>query len=114
MSKIKMSHKLANNFRLKHKFNAVRCESDGFKFASKKELKRYLELKALKESGEVLFFLLQTPFHLPASIKYVCDFQVYWANGDITFEDVKGMKTPMYNLKKKQVEELYPIKITEI
>ncbi|MGI4775338.1 MAG: DUF1064 domain-containing protein [Janthinobacterium lividum] len=99
---------------IKHKFNAVRCESDESKFASKKEHRRYLELKSLKQSGEVIFFLLQTPFHLPARVKYICDFQVYWANGDITFEDVKGMKTQLYNLKKKQVEELYPIKITEI
>ena len=50
----------------------------------------------------------------PDAYKYVCDFQVYWANGDITFEDVKGVKTPMYLLKKKQVEALYPITITEI
>jgi len=99
---------------LKHKFKAVRSESDGFKFASKKEQKRYLELKILRQAGEVLFFQMQAPFHLSAGIKYVCDFQVYWANGDITFEDVKGMKTPMYILKKKQVEELYPIIITEI
>ena len=101
-------------FKFKHKFNAVRSESDGYKFASKKECKRYQDLKRLKEVGEVLFFLMQTPFHLSGGIKYVCDFQVYWANGDITFEDVKGMKTPIYILKKKQVESHYPIKITEV
>lgn len=99
---------------LKHKFNAVRCESDGFKFASKKERKRYLELKSLKAIGEVVFFLMQTPIHLPGNIKYVCDYQVFWSDGTVTFEDVKGMKTPMYNLKKKQVETEYPFQITEI
>lgn len=99
---------------LKHKFKAVRSESDGFKFASKKELRRYLELKMLRKASEVLFFQMQTPFHLTGGVKYICDFQVFWANGDITFEDVKGMKTAMYILKKKQVQELYPITITEI
>ena len=99
---------------IKHKFKAVRSESDGFKFASKKERKRYLELKMLRQAGEVLFFQMQSPFHLTGAVKYVCDFQVYWKNGDITFEDVKGVKTPMYILKKKQVEQLYPITITEI
>jgi len=99
---------------LRHKFNAVRCESDGFKFASKKERKRYLELKELRKAGEVELFLMQTPFHLPGNTKYVCDFQVFWNNGTVTFEDVKGIKTPVYSLKKKQVEELYPITITEI
>ena len=67
-----------------------------------------------RQAGEVLFFQMQPPFHLTGNVKYVCDFQVYWANGDITFEDVKGVKTPMYLLKKKQVEALYPITITEI
>lgn len=100
--------------KLKHKFHAIRSESDGFKFASKKEQKRYLELKMLRQAGEVVFFQMQAPFHLTGGVKYVCDFQVYWKNGDITFEDVKGIKTAMYILKKKQVEHTYPITITEI
>lgn len=100
--------------KFKHKFQAVRTECDGIKFASKKEAKRYQHLSQLKKCGEVIFFLRQVPFHLTAGIKYICDFQVFWKNGDITFEDVKGVKLPMYVLKKKQVEELYPIEITEI
>lgn len=100
--------------RLKHKFGAIRTEIDGIKFDSKKESKRYQELLWLQKTGEVLFFLRQVPFHLPGNVKYLCDFVVFWKNGDITFEDVKGMKTPMYSLKKKQVEALYPIEIKEI
>ncbi len=99
---------------LRHKFRAIRCEEDGIKFASKKEAKRYIELKALQRLGEVVFFLKQTPFHLTGGVKYVCDYLVFWKNGEVTIEDVKGMKTPMYTLKKKQVEVMYPIKITEI
>ncbi len=45
---------------LRHKFKAKRCEQDGFKFASKKELKRYNELKILQQTGEVKFFQRQT------------------------------------------------------
>lgn len=98
---------------LRHKFKATRTEIDGIKFDSKAEAKRYKELLLLKEKGEVLFFLRQVPFFLPGGVKYVLDFLVFWANGEITFEDVKGFKTPLYILKKKQVESLYPIKITE-
>jgi hypothetical protein len=47
-----------------HKFRAIRCEADGIKFPSKKERKRYLELKQLQELGEVTFFLRQVPFYL--------------------------------------------------
>lgn len=98
---------------IKHKFRAVRTELDGIKFASKKEAKEYQRLMLLKQSGEVLFFLRQVPIHLPANVRYVLDYLIFWANGEVTFEDVKGMKTAMYILKKKQVEALYPIKIIE-
>jgi hypothetical protein len=99
---------------LRHKFGAKPTELDGIKFSSKKEAKRYRELRLLEKSGEVLFFLRQTPFHLQGGVKYVCDFMVFWTDGNVTIEDVKGVKTPMYLLKKKQVETAYPIKLTEI
>ncbi|WPX99507.1 DUF1064 domain-containing protein [Candidatus Megaera polyxenophila] len=99
---------------LRHKFRAKPCVADGIKFASLKERKRYRELKFLQEKGEVLFFLRQTPFHLKGGVKYVCDFLVFWTNGEITIEDVKGVKTDMYILKKKMVEATYPITITEV
>jgi len=100
--------------KLKHKFGAKPSILDDIKFASKKERKRYQELKVLQQHGELLFFLRQVPFHLPGGVKYLCDFMNFWQNGSVTIEDVKGMKTPMYILKKKQVEKLYPITITEI
>lgn len=99
---------------LRHKFRAIATEVDNIKFSSKKEAKRYLELKLLVKAGEILFFLRQVPFHLPGEVKYVCDFMIFWKDGTVTIEDVKGMKTPMYILKKKQVESLYPITITEV
>jgi hypothetical protein len=69
----------------------------------------------LKEQGEVITFLRQTPFHLPGGVKYVCDFTVFWKDGNVTFEDVKGFKTPAYKNKKAIVEEIYnPVLITEI
>ena len=99
---------------LRHKFKAKPCEDDGIKFSSLKERKRYRELKLLKHKGEILFFLRQVPFHLEAGVKYVCDYLIFWTNGIVTIEDVKGMKTDMYILKKKMVEATYPITITEV
>ena len=57
---------------------------------------------------------MQVPFHLPGGVKYILDFLIFWANGEVTFVDVKGMKTAIYILKKKQVEDLYKIKIEEV
>lgn len=100
---------------MKHKFKAKITEHDGIKFASKREASYYHTLKLLQQAGEVLFFLRQVPIHLPGNVKYVCDFLVFWANGEVTFEEVKGFKTPLYILKKKMVENLYPsINIKEI
>lgn len=100
--------------KVRHKFKAKPQEYDGIKFPSKAEAKRYLELKVLQEKGEVLFFLRQVPFHLAGGVKYVCDFMIFWADGSVTVEDVKGMKTPLYIAKKKMVESTYPIEIIEV
>ncbi len=98
---------------LKSKFHAVICEADGIKFRSKKERKRYLELSTLK-SARMCWFLRQVPFYLPGNTKYVLDFLVFWTDGKISFEDTKGHRTAMFIMKKKQVQELYPIRIEEI
>lgn len=97
--------------RHKHKFNAIRTESDGIKFDSKREAKYYQELKLRKMCGQVIFFLRQVPFHLPGGVVYRCDFQEFHSDGTVHFVDVKGMSTPMFESKKKQVEELYPVEI---
>jgi hypothetical protein len=99
---------------LRHKFKAVPTTHDGIRFSSKKEANRYLELKELQRQGYVRCFWLQTPILLPGPTKYVDDFTVFWADDTVTIEDVKGFRTPQYTLKKKQVEALYPFKITEI
>lgn len=88
--------------------------ADGIVFASRREMRRYRELRNLRKQGIVLFFLRQTPFHLPGGIRYLADFLVVWRYGPITVEDVKGLRTDTYKLKKKQVEEIYGIRITEI
>lgn len=97
----------------RHKFNAIRTEVDGYKFGSKKEAAYYQKLKIAQQSGELLFFLMQTPLHISPGTVYRVDFVEFWKSGEVRFIDVKGMKLPMYKLKKKLVEEKYPFKILE-
>jgi hypothetical protein len=99
------------NRSVKHKFGAVRCERDGQKFPSKLERRYYDMLKLRQSSGEVVFFLRQVAFDLPGGVRYICDFQVFLANGEIDFVDTKGRDTPMSIAKRKIVESLYPIEI---
>lgn len=94
-----------------HKFRAVPTELDGIKFASKAEARYYAQLKLRQAAGEVVFFLRQTPFHLPGGVKYVCDFLVFEADGSCHVIDVKGMETATFKAKRKQVEALFPVRI---
>lgn len=95
----------------KHKYGAVKVEFDGIRFDSKKEGKYYNELKLRVQAGEVIFFLRQTPFHLPGGTTYRVDFQEFHSNGTVHFVDVKGFKTKEFIRAKKQVEDIYPVEI---
>lgn len=100
--------------KLRHKYSAVRVERDGYKFASKKEGRRYDELVLLKKAGEVIWFMMQPPFYMPGC-KYVADFMVFWSDGSVTVEDVKGFKTPKYKADVARMAVHYPeVEIKEI
>lgn len=96
---------------LRHKYGAIRDERDGRKFASRAEARYYDMLKLRLASGEVVMFLPQVAFPLPGGTKYVCDFMEFHADGTVHVVDVKGMETPAFKAKKKQVEALYPVTI---
>ena len=103
---------------MRHKFNAKQAKRhwpDGteIKFQSKREAAYYDKLCFAQQSGSLLFFLRQVPFHLPGGVKYTCDFLEFWADGTVRVVDVKGRRTKEFIRAKKQVEALYPVEITE-
>lgn len=95
------------------KYGAVRTEVDGIKFASKKEAKRYSELKLIRADfrTQVKFPLFVKERHIG---DYVADFVIGLPNGKTRVEDVKGFRTPLYRWKKKHFEAQYGIDIREI
>lgn len=102
----------------KSKYHAKKIELDGITFDSKKEAKRYDELKALEKLKVIFNLRLQVPYVLIEKsqygrcIKYYADF-VYLKDGEVVVEDCKGMRTPVYRLKKRLMAEKYGIIILE-
>ena len=94
---------------LRHKFHAKHVENDGIKFSSKLEARWYNIIKDMQESGEVLFFLRQVPFHLPGDVTYRADFMLFFSDGHVEIWEVKGFETPEWIIKKKLVESIYPV-----
>ena len=84
---------------------------DGLRFDSKKEARYYERLVLERAAGTVSYFLRQVSIHLPGGTRYVIDFLVVMADGRIRYVDVKGKETPVFRLKKREVEHQYPIEI---
>ena len=100
------------------KYRNVKTVVDGVTFDSGAEARRYGELKLLERAGEIENLELQPKFDCIIDGKKVCRYRAdfsYFTKEKRVVEDVKGFKTPVYRLKKKLVEALFPgVTITEI
>lgn len=101
------------------KYYATKTTVDGITFDSKKEAQRYAELKRLERCGAIRDLRLQPEYPLQDSFKkngktyrkiaYKADFEYFdIQKGKVVVEDVKGVKTEVYKLKKKLFEYKYP------
>lgn len=101
----------------RNKYGAKPTVVDGIRFHSKRESERYSELKLLQRAGEIRDLTMQPKFPIVVNDEKICvyiaDFS-YIENQEIVIEDVKGAKTALYSIKKKLVEALYDVKITEV
>lgn len=100
------------------KYGNKKVKVDGYTFDSKKEARRYGELKLLLKGGVIKDLKLQPRYELQPSykkngktirkIEYIADFEYYDNEKQkLVIEDVKGMKTNTYKLKKKIFEYVY-------
>lgn len=93
---------------------------DGIRFASIKESLRYRDLAFLQQQNLIRALKRQVRFKLEAHgmmlCTYIADFTYdEYAKGEWhpIVEDVKGMRTPIYLLKKKLMKALKGIDIRE-
>lgn len=103
------------------KYHSKKTIVDGKKFDSMKEAVRFRELYLLQRQGYIKNLQLQVRFELIPKQKgeracfYIADF-VYTncETGQMVVEDVKGMRTEVYKIKRKLMLYFYDIQITEV
>lgn len=101
---------------MKSKYGNVKCELDGIKFDSHKEMRRYTQLKAMQIEGLIKDLHIHERFNLQRpytdvsgekvdKIDYIADFTYFDSeNGKFHVEDVKSRATAnnsTYLIKKK-------------
>ena len=98
------------------KYKAIKTEVDGIVFDSKKEAKRYQELRLLERAGEISNLELQPKYVITINGQKVCtyvgDFR-YFTNSKRVVEDCKGFRTPVYRLKRKLLSIVYNVTVLE-
>jgi hypothetical protein len=109
-----------------NKYCNIKMWYKGIKFDSKKEMDRYKELEWLESNDYICYLELQKKFLLQEGyvnkkgkkirpIYYIADFYYFdITKGEWVVEDVKGIKTEVYKLKKKLFEYRYNLIINEL
>lgn len=121
---------------MKSKYHSRKITRDGMVFDSVKEYRRFCELSLLERAGAIRNLKRQVKYVLiPAQraftneidkkgnfrkgkllereCAYIADF-VYEQNGKIVVEDVKGVRTKDYILKRKMMLFFHGIRIVEV
>lgn len=112
-----------------NKYRNIKTVVDGITFDSKKEAARYGELKLMQRAKLIRNLEIQPQFPLMVGGEYLDPVKVATYKGDFKYEehtpngyvkwtevveDVKGIKTPVYNLKKKLMKAIHGIEIREV
>lgn len=90
----------------RRKYNNKKTTVNKQTFDSKREARRFLQLKSLEKAGEIFDLQCQVKFELipkqdgERACNYIADFVYKNADGTVFVEDVKGKQTPVYKIKK--------------
>lgn len=101
------------------KYHAKKVSMYGISFDSGKEAMRYAELLTMQRSGKITGLKRQVRFNLipkqdgERACDYIADF-VYDKDGKTVVEDVKGMRTREYIIKRKLMLFRHGIHIHEV
>ena len=104
-------------FNAPSKYKNKRTIVDGITFDSKREAARYCQLRLMQKSGLISELQLQQRFPIIVNMVKICvyvsDFTYLTKAGQSVTEDVKGVKTAAYRLKKKLMKAVHNVDIKE-
>ena len=121
------------------KYHSEKIAFNGEKFDSKKEFRRWQELRLLERAGQIRGLVRQVKYELlppqyeiierysdktgkrlkdgrrlvERGVYYVADFVYDRPDGSLVVEDTKGVRTDDYIIKRKLMLAVYGIKILE-
>ncbi len=92
------------------------------RFASQREAERFVTLRRKQELGAIAGLELQPAYSMDVYAANGCKVSIgvyradfrYMQAGSVIVEDVKGLATPVYKMKKKHVEAQYGVSIVEV
>jgi hypothetical protein len=106
------------------KYGAKPCEIGGEKYRSQREAARHQQLLLLERAGHIRDLRREVPFPLAPpvvigsrkrpAIRFFADFTYYEAGKPgLVVEDSKGVRTPVYRLKRHLMKAIHGIDILE-
>lgn len=94
-----------------HKYRAKETWVDNIRFPSKLQARCYEWLKLRQAAGDVLWFVMEVPFHIGGGVKHRVDFLAVLATGGVELIEAKGRDIPEGKARRKMVEAKYGVKI---
>lgn len=98
------------------KYRNIPTEVDGITFGSRKEAKRYRELVLLQQSGAIRGLTHHNRYSLVVNGIDIGDYEddfAYWRDDRLVIEDSKGVRTPVFKMKKQLMLALYAVEVIE-
>ena len=102
------------------KYNNTKIRVGGRLFDSKAEAARWQELQMLERAGEITELERQVEYELvpkqkgERAVKYIADFRYIDHDGKTVVEDTKGVKTPVWIIKRKLMLRVHGIRVREV
>jgi hypothetical protein len=101
-----------------NKYRAKAVVTDEGRFASQREYQHWCVSKLREKAGEISHLERQKRFRLEINGHQICDYvadEIFFdkAKQARVVVDVKGVKTPVYRLKKKLMKALLNIDVVE-